>query len=332
MIDDFEQQLRAAARAIPTPEPPAYLIDRVLAERASGRRALLPATSSARERTPFRIGLIAAAAAVLISMVFLRTQRTPDNTIVVSSGLFIGTAYAEQRTSGPAAPPLRVSSLALQPRRYAYSVDFVDSSGRVSHDGGGSIDITAATYGGQSAWRVVLAADQTEDNQHRAMAETLVVAKNDARLLTRVVHVRPYRRFSSINITQRFTSDSVLGEMTSDGAIRRPIARRLPEKFGPFLSDAMAPLALAGASLKPGDAFSLSLLGWAVIPMDVFYPVTVRVVGEERLRGFDCWKLDVTTGSEHRLEWVRKTDGVALRSYDTRATPRGNRRFDLLAP
>lgn len=336
MTDLFEQQLRAAARAIPTPEPPANLIDRVLAERANGQRAVLPvATTAWFQRRRFRVGLIAAAAAIIVAIVALQTRRAPDST-VVSSGLFIGTAYAEQAATTPLAQRLRLSSSALQARRYTYSIDFVDSTGRIDHDGGGSIDIAATTHDDQPVLRIVLAAEQTEGTQRRAMAETLVVAKSDLRLLTRVVHVRPYLRYSSINIAQRFTSDSVIGEMTSDRGIRRSIARRLPEKFAPFLSDAIAPLALAGVRLAPGDAFSLSVIGWAVTPMDVFYPATIRVTGEEQLNTskgvFDCWKLDVTSGSQHRVEWVRKSDGLALRSYDTRSTSRGNRRFELLDP
>jgi hypothetical protein len=338
MTDLFEHRLRAAARAIPTPEAPPGLIDRVLAERASGQRAVLPAATTHRFQRPwFRAGLITLAAAVVVAVALVLEKRSSgEETAVVSSGLFIGTAFAGQIESAPAAPRLRLTSAALQARRYDYSIDFVDSAGRASHDGRGSIEVAATAHEGVPAWNVILAAEQTEGGQRRAIAETLVVAKSDLRLLTRVVHVRPYRVFSSINIAQRFTADSVLGEMTTDRGIRRPIARRLPERFGPFLSDAMAPLALAGAPLTQGSTFSLSLVGWAVVPMDVFYPVTVRVVGEERLQTrsgvFDCWKLDVAAGSQHRVEWVRKSDGIGLRSIDTQATPRGNRRFELLDP
>jgi hypothetical protein len=308
----------------------------VLAERAKGQRAILPVTTPLLSRTRFRLGLIGAAAAAAVAIVLAQTRPGADNNAVVSSGLFIGTAYAEQVAAAPAAPSVRLGSGSLRARRYSYSIDFVDGGGRVARDGGGSIDVSETSFDGRPAWRVALAAEQTEDDQLRTIAETLVVAKADLRLLTRVVHVRPYRRFSFINIVQRFDADSVLGEMTSEGGIRRPIAHRLPSKFGPFLSDALAPLALVGTPLTPNSVFSLSLVGWAVIPMDVFYPVTIRVVGEERLKTasgvFDCWKLDVAAGSEHRLEWVRKSDGIALRSYDTRTTTRGNRRFELLDP
>jgi hypothetical protein len=68
----------------------------------------------------------------------------------------------------------------------------------------------------------------------------------------------------------------------------------------------------------------------------VFYPVTLRVIGEERITtpagAFDCWKLSVVAGRQRRVEWVRKSDGLALRSYDEAATPRGRRQYDLLNP
>jgi hypothetical protein len=69
----------------------------------------------------------------------------------------------------------------------------------------------------------------------------------------------------------------------------------------------------------------------------VFYPVTLRVVGEEKLSTpaglVDCWKLRVEAGPEQRTEWVRKSDGVAIRSRDESApTAKGRREFILIHP
>ena len=82
---------------------------------------------------------------------------------------------------------------------------------------------------------------------------------------------------------------------------------------------------------------SVSIVGWAVISSDVFYPVTLRVVGEETLKtaagSFDCWKLHVSAGSEQRIQWVRKSDGIALRSIDGAPPgPKGRREFVLVNP
>ena len=102
------------------------------------------------------------------------------------------------------------------------------------------------------------------------------------------------------------------------------------------MSDALAPLGLVGVPLAAGWQRSLSILGWAVVPNDVVYPVSLRVVGEERITAptgeVDCWKLEVVAGKERRTEWVRKSDGVGLRSFDHALTAKGHRHYDLLNP
>jgi hypothetical protein len=81
----------------------------------------------------------------------------------------------------------------------------------------------------------------------------------------------------------------------------------------------------------------VSVVGWAVIPDDVFYPVTLRVIGEEQLStpagAVDCWKLRLVAPPQQRTEWVRKSDGVAVRSLDESVPgPNGRREFILLTP
>ena len=140
----------------------------------------------------------------------------------------------------------------------------------------------------------------------------------------------------AVGIFACFVPDSVLGEMTTDGGVRRPIARRLPAERGPYVSDAIALFALAGVPMSADWSRTMSVPGWAVIPTDVLYPVTLRVIGEERIATptgvFDCWKVSVVVGRQRRIEWVRKTDGVALRSYDEVPTPNGHRQYDLVNP
>ena len=188
------------------------------------------------------------------------------------------------------------------------------------------------------AWLVTHVARMTvSSGQQRTTAETLYVTKKELRLLARTVHAAPYRSYSQITIRQRFVGDSVVGEMSTDGGVRRPIARRLPAKLGPYLSDALAPLGLVGVRLSPDWRGSLSIVGWAVVPNDVLYPVTLRVVGEEKLSTpaglVDCWKLRISAPPEQRIEWVRKSDGVALRSRDeSPPTAKGRREFVLLNP
>jgi hypothetical protein len=345
MSDLFDERLRNAARSAPTPQPPQDLIGRVLTERATGARIILPTKSAGPRRLHGRLWVAVLLAATLAVAAVLSIPSTIHHVDLPATdlgsagdGLFVSTAYAEQPPTVPLAPSLRgVDGSRLGPRSYEYRIQYVDSAGRVIPDGAGLVDVAdAGVINGVAAWRVVLSAEQTEDGQRRAASETLFVARGTLEPLSRVVHVRPFSRFSSINIVQRFTADSVLGQMTTDSGVKRPIARRLPVQFGPFLSDAIAPLALAGVHLSRNWSAGVSILGWAVVSRDVFYPATLRVIGEERIstpRGvFDCWKLAVAAGRQRRIEWVRKSDGLGLRSYDEAPTPKGHRQFVLLNP
>jgi hypothetical protein len=342
MTDLFDRQLRDAARALPVPGAPRALIDRVIAEREAGERIILPTESAVARRSRFRTiaGLVAVAAvlATIAVLIVPSAASRPTDDVFASDGLLGGNAYAEQTASGPTVPPLSgVNGLELKPRSYTYRVEYVTPAGHVTPDGGGTVNLVPVLHAGIPAWRIDLATEQTfERGQRRATSETVFVSRRDLKPLARAVHTRPYLRYSSLNIAQRFSGDSVLGEMTTDGGVRRPIARRLPAQFGPYLSDAYAPLALVGVPLAVGKTMALSIVGWAVVPMDVFYPVTLRVTGEERIvmasGTYDCWKIDVTAGRHHRVEWVRKADGLGLRSLDTNPGPNGQRRFELLNP
>ena len=352
MTDLFEQRLRDAARSLPTPDAPPSLIDRVLAERASGNRSILPVASPPRAfgrwRSATIVAFAAGVAAVAVMMVSRADPRSPSLAAAdsVSSieqffvrGVFPANAFAQTPPPAPGAPPVvGIDGTALSARRYEYRIQYVDTSGRVTPDGDGVVSLTEAQYNGVPAWLVTHVARMTASSgQQRTTAETLHVTRKDLRLLARAVHEAPYRRYSQITIRQRFVGDSVVGEMSTDGGVRRPIARQLPVAFGPYLSDALAPLGLVGVRLSPDWRGSLSIVGWAVVPNDVLYPVTLRVVGEEKLSTstglVDCWKLRISAPPEQRTEWVRKSDGLALRSRDeSPPTAKGRREFVLLNP
>ena len=349
MTDLFEQRLRKAVRSLPSPEAPRSVIDRVLADRAAGARIILPAATTARSasrrwRTMTMVGVAAGVAAVGLTLTLSAPRRSspvaavdsPSSSerLFVSSGVFPANAYAQTPPPAPGAPPLTgVNGLGLGGRRFEYRTQFVDSAGRVTPDGDGVVQFSDAHYEGAPAWRVSHIANVvSKAGQRRVMVETLFVARRDLRLLARSVREAPYLRFSQITIRQRFVGDSVLGEMSSDNGIRRPIARQLPAAFGPYLSDALAPLGLLGVPLSSRWRASVSIVGWAVVPTDVFYPATLRVIGEERLSTasglVDCWKLRVVAGTQQRTEWVRKSDGLALRSRDESPPgPKGYREF-----
>jgi len=336
MTANFNDQLRRAARAIPTPEPPSNLIQRVLAERQLGARVALPIGKPAKGRL-YRGWFGLAAAALIVASIPLARHvlTTPPDLPASPAGFLIGEAFTAQPRAERQLPPLRASPATTFPvGAHRYVIHMVDSIGRETPDGDGTIRISDAALGGQPAWRVEHLAHTVVDNQRRLEAETLFVAKRDLRLLSRVVEVRPYHRYSFIKVAQRFNQDTVSGEMTAEGGVRRTFTRHLPSEQGPYVSDALAPFLLAGTTLSVDWSASLSVIGWAVVPGDVFIPVSLRVIGEETIGTSagraDCWKLAVDAGAEHRIEWVRKADGIAVRSFDRRVTPSGHRVFTLL--
>ena len=75
-----------------------------------------------------------------------------------------------------------------------------------------------------------------------------------------------------------------------------------------------------GLPLQPRWSASVSVVGWALVPRDVFIPIELRVVGEEFVRvpagRFDCWRLSVRFFAKEMSYWVRKSDGLGVRSLD----------------
>jgi hypothetical protein len=339
MTDLFEQRLRNAARSLPVPSAPPELIERVIAERAAGHRAPgSPNTPMLGRRRALRITAVAAGIIIVGTLLTARTvakkitpARITDSAsslerLFASSGVGPATAYAQTPPPAPGAPPITgMNGLLLGGRRFQL----------VSRDG--DIRVVPDSVDRIPAWRVEHLARLTSSaGQTRVEGETLLVRRDDLRLLRRVVHQTPYLRFSRITIRQRFVGDSVLGEMSTDNGIRRPIAQLLSPVFGPFISDALAPLALVGVPLSAQWRGSASVVGWAVLPHDVFFPATLWVVGEERLTTpagtFDCWKVQVVSGAEKRLQWVRKSDGIALRSTELAGAAGAGRREFIFSP
>jgi hypothetical protein len=79
------------------------------------------------------------------------------------------------------------------------------------------------------------------------------------------------------------------------------------------------------ATADRNSGASVSVLGWGVVPDDVSYRVSMRVVGEERVSvpagTFDCWLLVISARGRVLDYWVRKSDGVAVRSHDVVPRP-----------
>lgn len=339
MSNLFEHRLRDAARSLPAPPAPQRVIERVAARRAAGDRLVLP---TAVPRRGTALVSVAIAAGILLVALVARTSVAPfspwrDPSALEgsfsSTGFFVSQAYAATVSRAPGAPPLAgVNGLSLGGRRFAYRIQFVDSIGRITPQGDGELRIVAATLDTQPVWRIEHVAHHVDEGQSRTLAETLHVTRRELALIKRVVHETPYLRYNRITISQRFSRTGVGGEMTTDSGIRRPIVRTLPTQFRPFISDAMAPIALSGVPITADWRANVSIVGWAVRDYDVFYPVTLRVVGSEKYQSIDCWKIHVVTGNQRRTEWVRKSDGIALRSVDDTAGPLGRREYVLINP
>src|SRR5262249_25693727 len=179
-------------------------------------------------------------------------------------------------------PAVPIRAERVRARRLEYLRVWSDSQGRVVKSAKSRLSVAADSVSGTSAWRVVESVRDSGGGERGTTAETVFVAQRDLRLLARAVHVRPYRRWNGINIRQRLTGDSVLGRMTLDDVDgMRPIARRLPPAYAPYLADAFAPVYLSAVPLDRQWEGRVTLLGWAVVPNDVLLPVELRVTGDE---------------------------------------------------
>jgi hypothetical protein len=316
----FAEAIQPELEMLRTPPATHELYERIVAGRRAGARVILPV-----ERIPFRsrsryvIAAVLVIAALLALPVYrLSRDEVRDAGPATQFSYFGGVARAEGAPTDQHLPP----ALAIRPERVRertlqYLRVWQDPAGRVTKKVNSVLSVTADG----SSWRVVSTGREVTAAGQAMAAETLLVAQRDLHLQHRVVHVRPYRRWKGINIEQLLSADSVNGRMTLDDVKgMRPIARRLPSAYGPYLADVMAPLYFASVPLSPSWSGRLTVLGWAVVPNDVLLPVELRVIGEERVEvpagSFDCWKLEVRYAGGAFDYWVRKADGIAVRTLE----------------
>lgn len=325
----FAEAIRPELEALRTPPATAELRDRILNDRAAGVRVILPAERARRRpATRYLIAATFVVAAMLALPIYRTTtdeMRDADSATMFS--YFGGVARAQE-------PPSIVSqipaALPLQPERVhagtlQYLREWRDSTNRVTKR---VSRVLSVTPDGPN-WRVV---DSAHDGA-TISAETLLVSQRDLRLVARTVHVQPYRRWRGINIEQHFSGDSVSGRMTLDDVRgMRPIARRLPAAYAPYIADKLAPIFFATIPLRENWEGRLAVLGWAVVPTDVLAPIELRVTGDEFVRvpagRFECWKLNVRYQQSDFDYFVRKSDGIAVRTFER--LPDGGRRIVTL--
>jgi hypothetical protein len=208
----------------------------------------------------------------------------------------------------------------LRPLTVTYQRRFIDSaSGRTTDAGKYDLRVAPADSGMwmlTSTWREI--ADQNDMQGAKSWAESVTVAGSGLAPASRLVHVKPYRRWAGIYINQRFRNDSVVGQMALDeDPTRRPIARDLRGLREHLVaSDALAPVYFMGVPLLPGAEFDVSILGWAVVPNNVLVPMHMKITGSDRIETpagtFDCWKFVISVGRETHYHWVRKDDGLGV--------------------
>jgi len=326
-LETFAEAIRPELAALRTPPPSAELRDRILADRATGARVILPAERTLRRpMAPYLLAAVLVVAAVLALPFYRQTKDDARDAEPTSPLSYLGgggVARAQEpppiEWRLPAALPARAERVHAGTLEYLRS--WSDSSGRVVRRATSVLTVSAETAATIPAWRVVeIGRDSVAGG---TTAETLLVAQRDLRLLARAVHVRPYRKWNGINIQQRLTGDSVNGRMTLDDVQgMRRIARRLPPAYAPYVADLFSPIYLAAVPLDRQWTGRVMVLGWAVVPKDVFYPVELRVTGEQLLTvpagRFDCWTLSIRYPGGVLESWIRKSDGIALRVVERR--------------
>jgi hypothetical protein len=321
----FTQRFEKAAATLAAPAASEELLSRALADRAAGARVILPAPIEPARDTLLPRAIPAVAAILVLAILGVwwvsrgvRGDFSSANELLLA-GFVPRSAEAWQgaRAAGTMTHRLRPISVTYQRR-------FIDSaSGRVTDVGKFDVRVAPATSASEmwlltSAWREIEGRNDMSDA--RTWTESLTVAGSTLAPASRVVHVKPYSRWAGIHIDQRFSNDSVVGQMTLDeNPTRRPIARDLREQRGHLIaSDALAPLYFMGARLAMGAEFDVSILGWAVVPRDVIVPMHMKVVGSERIETpagtFDCWKFVINVGRETHYHWVRKSDHLGVRT------------------
>ena len=336
-LSDFADAIRPELETIATPDPSPQLLDRILASRAAAVRVILPEPVTLRASPAKRTiaAIVVAATLLFLVLPLIRVRRTGDE-IIASSAFFAREAFAQplDRAGRAGLAPITFARPnAIRPLALEMSRRVRSATGELESESIDSLSLIADDVDGTPAWRVTSRTREVVRTQHRVESETLYVARADLRMLRRAVHVSPYSRFERINIQQRFHGDSVTGRMTTDGpsiGAGRPIARRLRPELAPFLTDAFAPVALMAAPASATWSGSVTVLGWAVIPRDVFVPIELRVVGEERITvpagTFDCWRASIRLGGQEISYWMRKSDGLGVRVLDERdAATKGTR-------
>src|SRR5262245_33923887 len=317
----FTRRLEKIAADLPRPTPSEESLSRALADRAAGARVILPApTEPVRDALPGSAARVVAVIAVAAILGVWWSGRGARGNFASANELLLAGLVPKDAEAGEIGRLSSTMTHRLRPLAATYQRRFIDSaSGRRTDAGKYDLRVVSAesnTWLLTSSWREI--ADVNGMDNARSWVESVTVAVSDLAVASRVVHVKPYRRWAGIYINQGFRNDSVVGQMSLDeDPTRRPIARDLRgQRERMIASDALAPVYVRGVPLLPGAEVNVTFLGWAVVPNDVFVPMHMTVTESERIETpagtFDCWKFTIRVGGETHYHWVRKSDGLGV--------------------
>ena len=337
--DDWIDAVRPELRDLPVPPPRDDLLQRILASREAGARVILPEVRPVVDRTLNRSVVALFVAVVLLLLVpFARNAlfRSRGGELAVreetsASGWLAGSlAFAQTepdtRRASAVPPPVRLAyPERLRPATLQYQRTWHDSTGRMTGRATGVVALRPDSVDRTAAWRLVSRTDGTRDGRAFTTVDSVYFTRADLRLLSRVVVEMPYSRYDRIRVAQQFRNDSIVGRMNATGAdaspAGRPIARKLPPSAIPLTADPLGPVLFGAVDLHPAWRGAMSLAGWAVIDRDVQTSVAMQVDGEEVVSvpagTFACWRLTVQYAGPTLRYWVRKSDGVAVKSLQS---------------
>jgi anti-sigma factor RsiW len=349
----FTRDITAKAKNLPVVDPSADLITRVIVERRMGQRAILP-TADEKER-PRRVAIpLVAAAMVLVvtgvALTYMRGTRlekgeasTGEPRTFLGSMIFLpNVASAAEAPTGVEAfkHPVAFDGRKLKPVDLDYERYSTNLSGSRTVASRGSLHVSRVSSGAWKVERDWTGTSEDGTGQLRHEVETSLLSGRDLKLISREIHVTPFLKYSRINVEQNFSGDRISGRMTTEGGdsrgVGRPIDQSLSEKYAPFITEAIAPVLMRAVSLGPDWRGSFSIVGWAVRKEDVIFPLTLRVIGSERVTvpagTFDCWKMTITVQGHDIAYWSRKSDGIGvLTRDDSRRATTGTRGIALVS-
>jgi len=324
-VDDFADAIRGELAEIPVPPADDRLLARVMESRGAGARVILPTEDPSRPRRGVLYASAVAAAAVVV-MIATRSARERRDTLDIArnSWLLGDVAYAQtaraDRPTYAAAVPAR--SDRLRPIALRYERRFTDAAGRTTAKGGLHVSLAADTIGGVSVWRATAVSMLPTGGVE---GDSVWMATRTLRPLRAIAEQSPYRSYERIRVDQRMDGLRFSGEMRAwkAGAVsaHRTFDRQLDARFAPYISDAFTPLYLTTVPLARAWTGSISVLGWGVRDDNVFISIDLRVDGEDVVRvpagEFACWRLAMTYAGRRSWYWVRKSDGVGVRTLDS---------------